>query len=93
MCLFGKDFCWDSPTAVADVECIGDRIKFTAVCGTVPSGKFCRRSTLMFSCVPRCHGLYGSKTKTRIPVDAVSSTPVPFPDPLSRICVGARLMV
>ena len=40
---------------------------------SVPFGKYCRSSPLVFSFVPRCHGLYGSQKYTLIPVAAVSS--------------------
>src|ERR1019366_7419499 len=39
---------------------------------SVPLGKYWRRSPLVFSLVPRCHGLLGSQKYTWIPVSTVN---------------------
>src|SRR5207245_5303154 len=40
---------------------------------SVPFGRYCRSSPLVFSFVPRCHGLFGSQKKTGTRVAGVKS--------------------
>src|SRR5260370_30110827 len=56
------------------VEAVGDGIdsSWLEIERSVPFGRYCRSSPLVFSQVPRCHGLCGSQKYTRTPVAARS---------------------
>ena len=53
----------------------------------MPLGKYCRKSPLLFSFVPRCHGACGLQKYVRRPVAASSALKPAISEPLSRVKV------
>ena len=74
---FVECFRWCSPAeclARSRVQCKCHRVQFDGPvrAEAVPFGKYCRSSPLVFSLVPRCHGLWGSQKYTSKPVSIES---------------------
>jgi hypothetical protein len=56
------------------LSCLATALSFAWLCidRSVPFGKYCRKSRLVFSFVPRCHGECGSHRKTSMSVAKVN---------------------
>src|SRR5215472_19192292 len=59
---------------------------------SVPRGKYCRRSRLVFSLVPRCQGLCGSQKYTCTSVATVNSLCLAISSPRSHVSERRRVV-